>query len=306
MKKNYNKILIIVALTFLFTLVPSSLQAQETTNSGYIKYPSGWEVIPEECLDPNTTVRMTVQEVRNGQTVSVEKDVIKKCDANSFIQLFVNLAYIMLKLGPPLAMIIIIYGGFWFLTARGKQEKVQTGKKILSSAFLGLAVIVFIGWTATFFIIQALTGGFQEGESSLLFNDVANIASREWWEGGAPEELNNQGGQQDTYLVCCVINGIGCKMSTEPECDAINNYWQVEHPSPYNAFSDPNVSNCSENTTCQTYENNVNNDEWQCCISYTEVTPARCYEPNSRGCADFRGYIPFGARCNQIPDMCTP
>lgn len=217
--KNRIWVLLIVFVFFTISLIPTISSAQETTDttdktsSGYAEYPSGWEIIPEECLDPNTTTDETVNVNVNGKLI--ETKVIKRCDINSFVQLFVNLAFIMLKLSPPLAMVIVIYGGFRLLTSQGKQESIQTGKKILSSAFIGMLIIVFLGWTLTFFVVQTLTGQ----KSGKLFNDTTNLFTRDWWGGGST-------GEDTEYLNmhCCLVNGVGCAMKTESECTKLGGY----------------------------------------------------------------------------------
>ncbi|MFA6255188.1 MAG: hypothetical protein WC675_04150 [Patescibacteria group bacterium] len=56
-----------------------------------------------------------------------------------------------------IAIIIILYGGFVWLTSGGNEEKVGQAKKIISAGVIGL-VIIFISYAiATFVINQLIT-----------------------------------------------------------------------------------------------------------------------------------------------------
>jgi len=56
-----------------------------------------------------------------------------------------------------IAIIIILYGGFVWLTSAGNEEKVGQAKKIITSGIIGL-VIIFISYAvATFVITQLIT-----------------------------------------------------------------------------------------------------------------------------------------------------
>jgi len=56
-----------------------------------------------------------------------------------------------------LAIIIILYGGFVWLTSAGNEEKVGQAKKIITAGIIGL-VIIFISYAvATFVITQLIT-----------------------------------------------------------------------------------------------------------------------------------------------------
>ena len=56
-----------------------------------------------------------------------------------------------------IAIIIILYGGFVWMTAGGNEENVSKAKKIISSGIIGL-VIIFISYAiATFVITQLIT-----------------------------------------------------------------------------------------------------------------------------------------------------
>jgi len=54
-----------------------------------------------------------------------------------------------------IAIIIILYGGFVWLTSAGNEEKVGQAKKIITSGIIGL-VIIFISYAVATFVINEL------------------------------------------------------------------------------------------------------------------------------------------------------
>lgn len=56
-----------------------------------------------------------------------------------------------------IAVIIVLYGGYTYMTAGGEEEKVDKAKKILINGGIGLTIIIF-SWAITSFIISALMG----------------------------------------------------------------------------------------------------------------------------------------------------
>lgn len=56
-----------------------------------------------------------------------------------------------------IALIIIMWGGFRWLTAMGNSEKVEKGKEILIWAVIGL-IVIFGAYAVTSYVITALTG----------------------------------------------------------------------------------------------------------------------------------------------------
>jgi cysteine-rich repeat protein len=72
-----------------------------------------------------------------------------------------NIIRIGLTLLGVVAVVIVLYGGFTWMTAGGDEEKVSRAKRILVNGGIGL-VIILLSWTITTFIISALvnaTGG---------------------------------------------------------------------------------------------------------------------------------------------------
>ena len=53
------------------------------------------------------------------------------------------------------AVVLILYGGFTWMTAGGNEEKVEKAKKIITGAVIGL-VIVLIAWAIVIFALNVL------------------------------------------------------------------------------------------------------------------------------------------------------
>ena len=54
-----------------------------------------------------------------------------------------------------IAIVIILYGGFVWLTSGGNEEKVGQAKKIISAGIIGL-VIIFVAYALATFVINQL------------------------------------------------------------------------------------------------------------------------------------------------------
>ena len=70
-------------------------------------------------------------------------------------ELVVNIIRIALGFLGLVAVIIIIYGGYTWMTAGGNEDKVSSAKKILVNAVIGL-VIIFVSYAITTFVINSL------------------------------------------------------------------------------------------------------------------------------------------------------
>ena len=52
-------------------------------------------------------------------------------------------------------LVLILYGGFLWMTAGGNEENVKKARQILTNAFIGL-IIVFLAWAISAFIFNVL------------------------------------------------------------------------------------------------------------------------------------------------------
>jgi hypothetical protein len=69
-------------------------------------------------------------------------------------QTILNIITFVLGLLGLIAVIMILYGGFIWLTAGGNEDKVDSAKKIISSAAIGL-VIILISWAIVNFVVRS-------------------------------------------------------------------------------------------------------------------------------------------------------
>ncbi len=68
-------------------------------------------------------------------------------------QTVVNILNLVLGLLALIAVVMIIIGGFTWLTAGGNEEKVDKAKKIISAAVIGL-IIVLLAWAVVIFVAR--------------------------------------------------------------------------------------------------------------------------------------------------------
>jgi len=65
----------------------------------------------------------------------------------------INILQLLLGLLSLIAVVMIIIGGFTWLTAGGNEEKVDKAKKIISAAVVGL-IIVLLAWAIVIFVAR--------------------------------------------------------------------------------------------------------------------------------------------------------
>lgn len=62
--------------------------------------------------------------------------------ANSFQELILNIVDFLFNLAIPIMALMIIWGGFLFVTATGKEESIRQGKQLILWAVIGFIVIL--------------------------------------------------------------------------------------------------------------------------------------------------------------------
>ena len=71
------------------------------------------------------------------------------------VQTVIDIVNYVLALLGLVAVIMILLGGFRWMTAGGNEEKVASAKKILSAAIIGL-VIIILAWAIVFFVANTI------------------------------------------------------------------------------------------------------------------------------------------------------
>jgi len=262
--KLSSKITYISLLGFLilFTslLFPSTAEAYS-----YQNYEWGMNIIPDECLGAQT-------------------DVSNPCGLNSFVQVFVNLAEVMYRVVPSLAMAMMIVGGFMFITAAGRPDAIQRGKKVILTVFVGMILVMGFAWAISFFTVISLTGEDIDGATGKIFP-----WQQDWWgsgEDGGPEYLPSTG--------CCILDGIGCKNVTDTVC--------ADKGETYSGVTEQWMGN---NQWCDQYPVACEQYTQQpgCCFPIdwmADPNNISCYVPNNDGCFDFPGTEYRNNSCGNI------
>ncbi|MFH1030575.1 MAG: hypothetical protein V1770_04935 [bacterium] len=93
----------------------------------------------------------------------------RACTLDDILVLAVKLINYMLAIAGSLGLLFFVYGGFTWLISAGNSDKVSKGKEILSSAALGI-LVVLASWMIVNFVYTTLLGTGQEGG-----------AKKEWW-----------------------------------------------------------------------------------------------------------------------------
>lgn len=68
-------------------------------------------------------------------------------------QTVINIIQWVLGILALIAVVMIIIGGFQWLTSAGNEERIEKAKKVISSAVIGL-IIVLLAWAIVIFVAQ--------------------------------------------------------------------------------------------------------------------------------------------------------
>lgn len=139
------------------------------------------------------------------------------CTLVDFLQVFVNIADIILVLSGIFGMLMMIYNGFMFLISMGDPGRVKSGLEGIKNAFLGI-VVVFTAWTIVG-IVQDFLG----------FDDDFKLKGVVVDDGG--NDSNDNDGGDTNSVGCCIpivsenIPPLMCVSATaEGVCDDYHTY----------------------------------------------------------------------------------
>jgi len=98
------------------------------------------------------------------------------------IKVATNVINILMSLLSLIAVCLILWGGFTYMTSNGSEEKIDQAKKILRNATIGL-VLILSAWGITYFILTKLVG--DTGGSSGGVDNCTNGSNISCGCGGA-------------------------------------------------------------------------------------------------------------------------
>lgn len=129
----------------------------------------------------------------------------RQCELEDFIQIFINLADWGLSVIAVTTLFFFAWGAFDWIVAGGRQTWVDSGKKKMVGATIGL-LVVLTAWVFVGFYVGALTGNFE----GYVF---PGKDSQRLWFG-------QQGSCKETYTQDCKVetgirNGCGDPQTTE-------------------------------------------------------------------------------------------
>lgn len=89
-------------------------------------------------------------------TIAGTPTIERPCTIQDFFEQFVRLAQFAYSIIALLAVLMIVYGGYQFLTAAGREEKVSNGRRIITGTVTGL-IISFTAYVIVNFTVSAIT-----------------------------------------------------------------------------------------------------------------------------------------------------
>ncbi len=75
---------------------------------------------------------------------------------DNLLDIIASVINILMGLLGVLAVLLFLYGGFTWMIAAGNPDKVETAKKIILAAVIGL-IIIFLSWALAQFIVGTLS-----------------------------------------------------------------------------------------------------------------------------------------------------
>ncbi len=102
--------------------------------------------------------------------------------------------------------ILLIYGGFLYLTSQGEEKKISAGKKTITAAIVGL-IIIISGYSITYFIARELE---QPGATPPPFTEAcADPENRDYYSCTCCMYRNS--GEAECCGQTCCATSCGCQ-----------------------------------------------------------------------------------------------
>ena len=84
-----------------------------------------------------------------------------------FKQVVIQAIKLVLGLMTLVAIVLVIYGGFVWLTSAGDEGKIESAKGIISAALIGL-VVILLSWALVIFTTRTATNVISDANNSSL------------------------------------------------------------------------------------------------------------------------------------------
>ncbi len=146
-KKYYQKIILVIIISFLIVSLPTALLAAESGQSSQSTKTSLFEKLKKSGKEGGYKENLTSEYLP---------------------EIVANIVKIVLSLLGVIFICLIIYGGFLWMTAAGNEERIKKARAIIANAAIGLA-IVLAAYAITVFVINAIqtASGGVGGESGV-------------------------------------------------------------------------------------------------------------------------------------------
>ncbi len=131
MKQNYKILLIILLTAFGLSVFPMFVAAQPQCTGGKV-YVEGKGCRCPEGQEEGSSGNCQLKNPAKGQLV----------DFRDFAELLTHFIQWLLYAAGAIAVVFLIIGGFQYIASRGNEEATERAKKTLTSAIIGIVVIV--------------------------------------------------------------------------------------------------------------------------------------------------------------------
>lgn len=181
--------------------------------------------------------------------------VINLSSTNPLIIVTRLINYALLLLGV-IAISLVIYAGFIWMTSGGNDDKITQAKKILRNALIGL-IIVLSAWGITTFILNKLLGATNSGANGNISPYNPNPLVGSGALGACTvERVYPEPGQEDvarnTSIIISFKEGLRlntvCQNSLGESCDCDNASCNLINPTNIRIFRDEFGDNCASGT----------------------------------------------------------
>ncbi len=224
-------------------------------------------------------------EVTNGLSGSLATG-----DPRTIIGRIINIALGVLG---TIAVGIIIWGGFVWMTSNGSEEKITKAKQILKNGIIGL-IIILASWAIATFILTQLGGAISGGGSGCIDGEIQSCGCG----GSMVCSGGSWGGCVGSDPANCNVPPTSCDSSPNPGCQPVN---QICASGYY----------CDNTCLCQTQggpgdscDADLNNQ--QCDPDNNRCSEYLTCDPNTCLCAGppvITGVSPVGGFCNANQDI---